>query len=71
MISSTTIVILIDIAAPLIGLLIGYYIGRHTGKRTGYWKGRWEGCKAIEDMVISRGEEHGYDKQKLWEDLLQ
>jgi len=36
-----------------------------------YWKGRRDGWFALEQMVLERAEEKGYDVQKLWEDLIQ
>jgi hypothetical protein len=42
-----------------------------SGKRSGYWEGRGSGWKSCEDMVIRRMLEKGYDKDKIWEDLIQ
>jgi len=48
-----------------------FYAGRKSGETSGYWKGRGTGWKDCEDMVIKRMVEHGYDKEKVWEDLIQ
>lgn len=38
----------------------------------GYWRGRNGGCKAIENMVLERAQEHeDYSTEKVWKDLLQ
>jgi hypothetical protein len=50
---------------------VSYIGGRKEGKRAGYWTGRLSGWKDCEDMVIRRGIEAGYDKQELWEKLIQ
>jgi len=62
--------IIISILAIIGAIFVGWLCHR-AGKRSGYWEGRMSGWKSCEDMVIRRMMEKGYDKDKIWEDLIQ